>query len=146
MTILGEQLKAAYARHNARDTSGYGYAFHNIPNTEEGRTLIAGLKRYANHALVSVRVRTNGPRKGPAMRDGYGPRGYDQDLPARHAERFRVYLYDAPAIAERKRAHRPSPPDLAPALAAALSQRDDAQRQLNAVPAWILYLVAWWRA
>ena len=40
----------------------------------------------------NVRVRANGNRKKHAIADGRNARGYDQDLPIRHAQEYRVYL------------------------------------------------------
>ena len=39
-----------------------------------------------------ARVRARGPRTLPALKDGYRPRSYDQDLPIEHAERVTLYF------------------------------------------------------
>lgn len=39
-----------------------------------------------------ARVRARGPRTMPALKDGYRPRSYDQDLPIEHAERVTLYF------------------------------------------------------
>ena len=39
-----------------------------------------------------ARIRARGPRTMPALKDGYRPRSYDQDLPIEHAERVTLYF------------------------------------------------------
>jgi hypothetical protein len=39
-----------------------------------------------------ARKRYRGPRTLPALKDGRGRRGYDQDLPIEHAERVTLYF------------------------------------------------------
>ena len=41
-----------------------------------------------------ARVRARGPRTLPALKEGYRPRSYDQDLPIEHAERVTLYFDD----------------------------------------------------
>lgn len=40
-----------------------------------------------------VKCQGRGPRTAAALADGRHPRGYDQSLPLKHAERLDVYVY-----------------------------------------------------
>jgi hypothetical protein len=62
-----------------------------VPNTEAGREFLANLKHYTV-AGTHIRMRARGPRAELAEQERGRRRGYDQDLPRKHAKHFAVYL------------------------------------------------------
>lgn len=68
-----------------------------VPNTDEGRALLAGLRKHLNRERFGrVRVRGRGPRAQHARADGASTARYFQDLPVRHAQRLAVYVDEHP--------------------------------------------------
>ena len=83
-------------------TSEPRYALSGIPNNAAGRRIIAAIKRHTNGPRFHVRVRANGPRADAARADGLHTARYQQNLPQRHAETFRVYFNDSEEPKQRR--------------------------------------------
>ena len=51
---------------------------------------------------LKKRLRANGRRKAHAIKDGLSARGYDQDLPGKYAEEWRLYLEVKPSVRRKE--------------------------------------------
>tara|TARA_R100000781_G_scaffold114274_1_gene84668 strand:- start:1489 stop:1866 length:378 start_codon:yes stop_codon:yes gene_type:complete len=69
---------------------------------KEEADLFFKLEEKFRNPQLKRRLRANGQRKAHAIKDGLSARGYDQDLPGKYAEEWRLYLEVKPSVRRKE--------------------------------------------